>query len=252
MGISADLTGKTALVTGASSEGFGRFFAEVLGKAGAEVTVSARRRSRLDEVTTAIEQAGGRSHAVALDVTDLAAIQRLMEEHGPFDIIVNNAGVSVPKPILQQEDEDYDLVLGTNLKGVWNVAKEGARALKRAERPGSIINIASITGLRQADAITPYAVSKAAVIHMTKQMALEFARLGIRVNALAPGYFESDLTRAFFETERGRALIERIPMKRLGDYESLAGPLLLLADDASAFMTGAVITVDGGHVLSPL
>lgn len=252
MTISADLTGKTALVTGASSEGFGRFFAEVLSRAGADVTVSARRRSRLDEVIAAIERVGGRGQAVALDVTDLVAVQRLMEEHGPFDIIVNNAGVSVPKPILQQEEEDYDLVLGTNLKGVWNVAKEGARALKRAQRPGSIINIASITGLREADAITPYAVSKAAVIHMTKQMALEFARLGIRVNALAPGYFESDLTRAFFATERGRALIERIPMQRLGDYESLAGPLLLLADDASSFMTGAVISVDGGHLLSPL
>ena len=246
MSIAADLTGKTALVTGASSEGFGRFFAEVLSKAGADVTVSARRRSRLDEVIAAIERTGGRGHAVALDVTDLSAVQSRMEGHGPFDIIVNNAGVSVPKPILQQEEEDFDLVLGTNLKGVWNVAKEGARALKLAGRPGSIINIASITGLRPADAITPYAVSKAAVIHMTKQMALEFARYGIRVNAIAPGYFESDLTRAFFATERGRALIERIPMQRLGDYESLAGPLLLLADDASSFMTGNTLYVDGG------
>lgn len=252
MPITADLSVTKALVTGASSEGLGRFFAEVLSTAGSEVFVAARRRSKLEELVESIRKSGGKASSVELDVTDCAEVANVMRDHGPFDIVVNNAGVSVAAPILQQSEADYDLVMNTNLKGVWNIAKEAARSLKEAGKQGSIINIASITGLRQASAITPYAVSKAAVIHMTKQMALEFARYGIRVNAIAPGYFESDLTRDFFATDEGRELIGRIPMKRPGNYESLIGPVLMFADPGSSFVTGAVLAVDGGHVLSTL
>ena len=252
MGISSDLSGKRALVTGASSAGLGQYFAQTLSQCGAEVVVSARRQSKLEELVSNITQSGGTAAAVSLDVTNIAEVETMMRQHGPFDIVVNNAGVSVPKPILQQEEADYDLVMDTNLKGVWNIGKEAARALKEAGKSGSIINIASVTGLRQAGALTPYAVSKAAVVHMTKQMALEFARYGIRVNAIAPGYFESDLTRDFFKTKEGQALLERIPMHRFGDYDSLRGPLLMFADEQTSFVTGSVLAVDGGHLLSSL
>ncbi len=252
MAIEANLHGKKALVTGASSAGFGRHFAHVLSDAGATVVVSARRKPALDDLVKEISGKSGKAIAAALDVTDLESVAALMGEHGPFDIVVNNAGVSVPKPILDQTEDDYNFVINTNLTGVWNVGKEAARSMKDAGIAGSIINIASITGLRQVQGITPYATSKAAVIQMTKQMALEFARYNIRVNAIAPGYFETDLTREFFDSEPGKALIKRIPMRCLGDYPSLNGPLLLLASNASAFMTGAVIAVDGGHLLSSL
>ncbi|MEZ5892499.1 MAG: SDR family oxidoreductase [Parvularculaceae bacterium] len=252
MPISENLQGKKALVTGASSEGFGRHFAHVLTDAGATVVVSARRKPALDELVRNLNDQGGTASAAALDVTDLASVKAVMEEFGPFDIVVNNAGVSAPNPILDQTEEDYNLVIGTNLTGVWNVGKEAARGMRDANIAGSIINIASITGLRQVQRISPYAISKAGVIQMTKQMALEFARYNIRVNAIAPGYFESDLTRDYFKTEQGQALIQRVPMKRLGDYKSLNGPLLMLASDDSSFITGSVITVDGGHLLSSL
>ena len=252
MSIFAKLDGKKALVTGASSAGFGRHFAHVLADAGAAVVVSARRKPALDELVQDIGGKGGKAASVAMDVTDIASVTAVMREHGPFDIVVNNAGVSVGNPILDQTEDDYDFVINTNLKGVWNVGKEAARGMKDAGVAGSIINIASITGLRQVQAISPYAISKAGVIQMTKQMALEFARYNIRVNAIAPGYFESDLTRDYFKTERGQALIQRVPMRRLGDYKSLNGPLLLLASEDSTFITGSVIAVDGGHLLSPL
>ena len=252
MSLTADLTGKKALITGASSAGFGRYFAITLAKAGAEIVVAARRKQALDTLVAEINESGAAAHAAALDVTDINLVRSVFEEHGPFDIVVNNAGVSVAKPLLEQTEEDYDFVLNTNLKGVWNVGKEAARTMAENNRGGSIINIASITGLRQVTRITPYAVSKSGVIQMTKQMALELASYNIRVNAIAPGYFESDLTRDFFDTDAGKALIKRVPMRRLGDYESLGGALLLLASDASSFMTGSVIPVDGGHLLSSL
>jgi NAD(P)-dependent dehydrogenase (short-subunit alcohol dehydrogenase family) len=252
MSIFAKLDGKKALVTGASSDGFGRHFAHVLAEAGASIVVSARRKPALEDLVQSITEVGGKAAAAALDVTDIGSVKSVMNEHGPFHTVVNNAGVSVPNPILDQTEDDYNFVINTNLTGVWNIGKEAARAMKDADIAGSIINIASITGLRQVDAISPYAISKAGVIQMTKQMALEFARYKIRVNAIAPGYFESDLTREFFKSERGQALIKRVPMRRLGDYQSLSGPLLLLASDDSSFMTGSVITVDGGHLLSPL
>ena len=252
MSLSADLTGKHALVTGASSQGFGRFFAKKLAANGAKVTVAARRLSALEALVNEIERDGGKADAIELDVTNIDKIKRELSNNPPFDIVVNNAGVSVAKPILEQSDEDYDFVMDTNLKGCWNIGKEAARLNIAAGKGASIINIASITGLRQVTGISPYATSKAALIQMTKQMALEFARHDIRVNCIAPGYFESDLTRDLFKTEAGDALIKRIPMRRLGDYESLGGALLLLASDASSFMTGSVLTVDGGHLINSL
>ena len=252
LSIQENLSGKKALVTGASSKGFGRHFAHVLADAGASVVVAARRKPALDELVQDIINKGGKASAAALDVTDIDSVKAVMSEHGAFDIVISNAGVSVAKPILDQTQDDYDFVIDTNLTGVWNIGKEAARGMKDAGIAGSIINIASITGLRQVQSISPYAISKAGVIQMTKQMALEFARHNIRVNAIAPGYFESDLTREYFKTEQGQALIKRVPMRRLGDYKSLNGPILLLASDESSYITGSVITVDGGHLLSSL
>ena len=192
------------------------------------------------------------AQAGALDVSDMDSVLAVMREYGPFDIVVNNAGTTAPGLILDQTEEDYNAVLNTNLAGVWRVGKEAARGMKDAGIAGSIINIASITGLRQAYGNAPYSVSKAGVIHMTKQMALEFARHKIRVNAIAPGYFETDMTREFIESERGQSILKNIPLRRLGDYQSLSGLLLLLASDECAFMTGSIIPVDGGHLLSSL
>ena len=252
MTLIADLSGKRALVTGASSEGFGRYFAKFLTEAGAEVVASARRLEPLHELVAELNQGRELASAVVLDVTDAKHVKEVVEEFGPFDIVVNNAGASVLKPVLEQTEDDYDLVVNTNMKGVWHVARQCAAALIRANKPGSIINIASITGLRQVGGLTPYAASKAAVIQLTKQMALELARYNIRVNAIAAGYFSSDLNRDYFETESGHALVRRVPMRRLGSFADLKGPLLLLSSDMSAFMTGSVLAVDGGHLVSSL
>lgn len=252
MTIRADLTDKRALVTGASSGGLGRYFAKTLAAAGAEVTVSARRLDPLNELVNEIENDGGKAGALQLDVSRPDAVEVAFSEAPAFDIVVNNAGVDVVKPLLDQSDEDFDYVMGINLKGVWNVGNAAARTMKKAQIPGSIINIASITGLRQIGYLSTYAVSKSAVIQLTKQMALELARYNIRANAIAPGYFESDMTREFFETPAGQDLIRRVPMRRLGDYDSLGGVLLLLASDMSSFITGSVIPVDGGHLVSSL
>jgi NAD(P)-dependent dehydrogenase (short-subunit alcohol dehydrogenase family) len=244
------LAGRRALVTGASS-GLGAHFAQVLARAGAEVVLAARRRDALDRVCATIADAGGTAEAIALDVNDAASVAALEPALGEVDILVNNAGVVVDGAALDQSEADWDLVIDTNLKGMFRVAQAAARAMK-AHSGGSIVNIASILGLRQAGAVLPYAVSKAGVVQMTKLAALEWARHGIRVNALAPGYLDTDLNRDFWETDAGRALIRRIPQRRLGRLEDLDGPLLLLASDASRFMTGTVLTVDGGHLVSSL
>lgn len=252
MNLSANLNGQRALVTGASSEGFGRYFAKLLAKSGAHVTVTARRPAPLEALVKEIKADGGSAVAATLDVAVTENVTGVMSNHGPFDIIVNNAGVDIAKPILETTEADYDYVMGVNQKGVWNVSMEAARGMKEAGINGSIINISSITGMRPIDRLTAYATSKGAVIHMSKQMALELAEFGIRVNVIAPGYFESDMTRDYFATPRGQETIQRIPMRRLGDYESLGGALLLLASDASAFMTGSVIAVDGGQLVNSL
>jgi NAD(P)-dependent dehydrogenase (short-subunit alcohol dehydrogenase family) len=246
-----DLAGATALVTGASS-GFGQHFARLLAKAGARVAVAARRRDPLDRLVEEIAADGGSAHALTLDLADEGSIVDAVGTAGPIDLLINNAGVTNTKPMLDQTARDFDAILDVNLRGAFLMANEVARSMRARGRGGSIVNIASILGLRQGGHVTPYAISKAGVIQMTKQMALELARFDIRVNAIAPGYFETELNTDFFAGDAGQALIRRVPQRRLGRLEDLDGALLLLASDASRYMTGSVITVDGGHLLSTL
>ncbi|CAO3421058.1 SDR family NAD(P)-dependent oxidoreductase [Azospirillum argentinense] len=249
------LTNRTALVTGASA-GLGRHFAGVLAVAGARVALAARRRESLDAAVAEIEAAGGQAIAVPLDVTDAASVRTGVREAagalGGLDILVNNAGATVAKPALDYAEEEWDRVIDTNLKGAFLTAQETARVMREQGRGGSIVNIASILGLRVAGHVVAYTASKAGLVQMTQALALEWARYGIRVNALAPGYMETDLNRDFLATDAGQALIRRVPQRRLGRLSDLDGPLLLLCSDASAYMTGAVVPVDGGHLVSTL
>lgn len=244
------LQGRRALVTGASS-GLGAYFAGVLAAQGAEVVLAARRIEMLEAVAARLRDEGANVSTVVLDVTDSSSCNALMSACGHVDILVNNAGVVRQGAALDQSEQDWDEVMDTNLRGMFFVAQAVA-ANMRARGGGAIINVASILGLRQAAGVLPYAVSKAGVIQMTQSMALEWARYGIRVNALAPGYFETELNQDFWRTPAGDALIARIPQRRLGRLPDLAGPLLLLASDASQYMTGATIAVDGGHLVSSL
>jgi len=250
-----DLHGRTALVTGASA-GFGRHFARTLAASGAAVVAAARRRDLLEALVAEIGDAGGRAVAVEMDVTDggsiRAAFAAASAVMGPIDVIVNNAGISVLKPSLDLDETDWDAVVNTNLRGAWLVAQAAAQALVGAGRPGRIINIGSIVGLRTIGQLAPYAAAKAGLIHLTRVLAMEWARHDIQVNAIAPGYVETDLNRDFWASPAGRRLIERIPQRRLGRLEDLDGPLLLLASDAGAFMTGSVLVVDGGHTVASL
>jgi NAD(P)-dependent dehydrogenase (short-subunit alcohol dehydrogenase family) len=248
-----DLSGKVALVTGASG-GLGLHFARTLAAAGARVALAARRKEQLEANVATI----GSEHAiaVAVDVTDPESVGRGMAEiaqrFGPATIVVNNSGVTATRAALDLDPEEWDRIMDTNLKGAWLVARAAARQLIDAKLAGSIINVASILGFRVAGHVAPYAASKAALVQLTRALALEWVRYRIRVNAIAPGYIETDLNREFFGSDPGKALIARIPQRRLGRLEDLDGPLLLLAADASAYMTGSAIVVDGGHLQSTL
>jgi NAD(P)-dependent dehydrogenase (short-subunit alcohol dehydrogenase family) len=250
-----DLSGSVALVTGASG-GLGRHFAEVLAGAGAAVAVTARRTNRCAEVAAGIVARGGRAVAVRLDVTDAASVAAAFAEAeaalGPVGVLVNNSGIAASVRTTELLEADFDAVMDTNLKGAWLAAAEAARRAKATGTALSIVNVASILGLRVTGHVSAYAASKAGLIQLTKAMALELARDGVRVNAIAPGYIETDINSTFFASEAGQAMVRRIPQRRLGVPADLDGPLLLLASDASRYMTGAVIAVDGGHLVSPL
>src|SRR6201988_4439053 len=248
-----DVSNQHILVTGGSS-GFGRHFARFLAGNGAHVTLAARRAEALASAVTEINGSGGKAQSVVLDVTVAGTIDAAMAQaeakFGPIHAVVNNAGVTATRPALDQDERAWDSVIDTNLKGVWLVAQAAARRMVANKVKGSIVKIASILGLRVAGAVAPYAISKAGVIQMTKALALEWARYGIRVNALAPGYFATELTDDFFEREKGQALIKSLPQLPLGQLSELDGPLLLLISNAGSFMTGSVVAVDGGHLVS--
>lgn len=245
------LDGKRALITGASS-GFGAHFAQLLSAAGAEVVLAARRADKLAGLQKALQAQGRKASSVSMDVGSRESVLAGFDQIGTCDIVVNNAGITVTRALLDQTEEDWDSVIDTNLKGCWLVATEAARRLRSAEKPGAVVNVASILGERVAAGVAPYAISKAAVIQATKVMALELARYQIRVNALLPGYVVTDLNREFLKSEAGEKLRSRIPTRRFGDITDLDGPLLLLCSEAGTGMTGSCVTVDHGHLLSSL
>lgn len=246
------LAGSTALVTGASGV-LGGHFARVLAGAGGRVVLAARRTEALAPL---LQELGPAATAVALDVTDEAGVARAFDgikaSFGPCDIIVNNAGIAVTKPVLQQTAADWDGVLDVNLRGCFLVATEAARRLVAAGLPGSIVNVASVLGTRIIPGVAGYTAAKAGLLHLTRQLAVELSRHRIRVNALAPGYVETPINREFFASEAGQAMVRRVPQRRLGRVDDLTGPLLLLASPAGAHMTGATLVVDGGHSVNPL
>lgn len=244
------LTGKTALVTGASS-GLGAHFAQLLARQGVAVTLAARRVDRLTDLSDSIAAKGGKADAIELDVADPASVDAALSGR-VFDIVINNAGTTVAQPALDHGPAEIDQVIDTNLKGAFHVARATAAAMIDAGKGGSIVNVASILGKRVASHVSAYATSKAGLIQLTRSLALEWARYGIRVNALCPGYIETDINRDFFATEAGRALIRRVPQRRLGQAHDLDGPLLLLVSDLGGFMTGSEIVADGGHLVTSI
>lgn len=252
MDLGSQLAGKRVLVTGASS-GLGEHFAKLLAGCGASLAIAARRRDRLEQLAVELKRIGSPDvRTIELDVTEPRSVEGALEAAGPIDLLVNNAGVSDGRPALDVSDDLYDAVLDTNLRGPWLLSTGAARAWRDGGRSGVIVNIASILGFRVTGSVPIYAASKAAIVQLTAALALEWARYGVRVNALAPGYIATEINAAFFDTDAGKAMIRRVPMRRLGRPEDLDGAFLLLASDASAWMTGTCITVDGGHLVSAL
>ncbi|GAB2491395.1 SDR family oxidoreductase [Comamonas humi] len=248
------LQGKLVLVTGASS-GLGTHFARMLAAHGAKVALAARRADKLQSVVDGIAADGGDARAFSLDVSSASSVKDCFDAVGEWavpDVVINNAGITVTRALLEQTEDDFDQVMDTNLKGNWLVATEGARRMVAAKKGGAIVNVASILGERVGGGVAPYAISKAGVIQATKAMALELARYGIRVNALLPGYVITDLNRDFLTSEPGEKLRMRIPSRRFSELADLDGPLLLLASDAGAAMSGATVAVDGAHLVSGL
>jgi len=242
------LRGRKAFITGASGL-LGAHFARLLHCSGARIVLAAR---RIEACEALARELGPEAQAIRLDVQDEASIAAAFEAAPDCDILVNNAGIAATKPFLDHSAGDFDQVLGINLRGAFLVGQAAARRMVANNSGGSIINIASILGERIIPGVAGYTAAKAGLIHLTRQMAVELARHNIRVNAIAPGYIASDINAEFFASESGRAMIKRIPQRRLGTAADLDGPLLLLASKAGAHMTGSVITVDGGHSINPL
>lgn len=244
------LEGKVVLVTGAAS-GLGAHFAPTLAAAGASVICVARRQDRIETVAANIRACGGQAISVAADVTDRASVEAAFDAaescYGVVDVLVNNAGVTRPGFLTDMPEEQWNEVMNVNLTAVWRVSQCAIRRLRDAGKQGSIINIASILGVMAKSFFGNYAVAKAGLLQLTRNLALDCLPLGIRVNAISPGYFRTELTDWFFETEEGRKEADALPLGRVGRVEELDGPLLLLASDASSYMNGSVLTVDSGH-----
>ena len=244
------LEDRRVLVTGASS-GLGEHFAKVFAGQGSHVFVAARREEKVEGLASRIISAGGRATALRLDVSSSQSVSETLANLD-LDVVINNAGTTVSKSALDHSGTEIDTIIDTNLKGVFHVAKAAAASMVARDIEGSIINVASILGHRVAGHASAYAASKAAVLQLTRALALEWARKGVRVNALSPGYIETELNRDIFSSDAGKALIRRVPQRKLGQPEDLDGPILLLASDLGRFMTGADIAVDGGHLVSSL
>ena len=250
------LKGKVVLVTGASS-GLGEHFAHVVSGAGAKVVIAARRVERLQALADQLRSQGGEVIAVALDVTSRASVEAAFDlaqqAFGVVNVVINNAGVGGAVKALEVTEQDWSTMMSTNLDGVWRVAQCAAQRMAKEGKGGSIVNIASILGERVGTGLSHYCAAKAGVLQLTKALALEFARYDIRVNAIAPGYFQTEMNDSFFTSEKGQAYIKAaVPMRKLGQLEQLNGPLLLLTSAAGSFMTGATLAVDGGHLVSSL
>lgn len=244
-----DLTGKRIFVTGASL-GLGRRFGWALARAGAEVILAARSVDKLHELGASIAAFGGRHQVVALDVRDRDAIRACIdatEANGPIDVLVNNAGIAIVKAPERYQDEDWDSVYETNLRGPWTLAQAVIRHRVKDGRECSIINIASVLGIRPLGHLAPYAAAKAGLINLGRDLCVDLAARGIRINAIAPGYFETEMNRDWLKSPGGEKLRGHIPAGRFGQPQDLDGAILFLASEASRFMNGAVITVDGGH-----
>ena len=260
MGYTIDLAGRVALVTGASS-GLGTQFAKTLAAAGAAVALAGRRIERLKALRAEIESTGGDAHVVSLDVTDMASIKSAVAhtetEMGTIDILINNSGVSTTQKLVDVSEEDYDFIFDTNTKGAFFVAQEvGKRMLARAKgaAPGTftggrIVNIASMGGIKVLGQIGVYCMSKAAVIHMTRAMALEWGRYGINVNAMCPGYIDTEINHHHWQTDQGKRLIDMMPRKRIGKPQDLDSVLMMLCANESHFVNGAVIQADDGFAI---
>ena len=257
MSYTIDLSGRVALITGASS-GLGAQFARVLARSGAAVVLAARRVEKLRDLRTEIESEGGDAHVVQMDVTDpntiRAAVAHAETEVGTIDILINNSGVSTTQKLVDVSPHDYDFIMNTNTRGAFFVAQEvGKRMIARSKgaAPGTfvggrIVNIASMAGMRVLGQIGVYCMSKAAVIHMTRSMALEWGRYGINVNAICPGYIDTEINHHHWLTEQGQKLVNMLPRKRIGHPEDLDSTLLMLCAPQSHFINGAVIAADDG------
>lgn len=253
MDLAGQLRGKHVLITGASS-GLGEHLAKLCARAGARVSVAARRKERLEALAPQLIALGGlEGEIIALDVADAAAIQHAVKslKYTP-DVLVNNAGMNEISPALELDIETFDRIFATNMRGMWSMSVACTQRWRREQRGGSIINITSILSAKLASGLAAYAVSKAAATKMTQAHALEWARYGVRVNAIASGYLATEINEGFFDSAEGQTMLKRIPMRRFGTLEDLDAPFLLLATDASGWMTGATLTVDGGHSLATL